>query len=113
MFGRVADGAVRLQAGARRQQRGIGGGCLGGADIARGVSRTVGECQGRPVDQRTREFQGDVHVGQFVLDGLVAADQPAELTALPGVGDGRVQHCLTRADQLGRGGQRAELEGTL
>ena len=37
--------------------------------------------------------------------------KPAELAALLGVFDRAVEHRLARADQLCRGGQRAELEG--
>ena len=52
-----------------------------------------------------------MHVGELVLDRLVGADDAAELAALLGVVDRRVQHRLPGADQLRRGGQRAELEG--
>ena len=53
----------------------------------------------------------DVHVGELVLDRLVAADRPAELAALLGVVHRDVQHGLAGADQLRGGRQRAELVG--
>ena len=51
-----------------------------------------------------------MHVGQGVLDRLVAADRPAELAALPGVFDSHVQHRLPRADQLRGRGEHTEVE---
>ena len=79
---------------------------------SRAVSgESVGERQRRPVDQRPGQLERDVHVGELVLDRLVGADHPAELAALLGVVDGRVQHRLPRTDQLRGGGQCAELVG--
>lgn len=52
-----------------------------------------------------------MHVGEFVLDGLIRADRPAELRALFGVVDGGLQQRLPGADQLCGGGQRPELIG--
>ena len=52
-----------------------------------------------------------MHVGELVLDRLVGADHPAELAALLGVFDRRVEQRLARTDQLRGGGQRTELVG--
>ena len=73
--------------------------------------RVVGQRQCRAVDQRPRQFDRDVHVGELVFDGLVGADHLAELAALLGVFDRRVEQCLPGADQLRGGGERTELVG--
>ena len=108
-----ADRSVGLQCRPRRQQSGFGRRYLRRADIACGVGGIGAQRQRRAVDQRPGEFQRDVHVGELVLDGLVGPDQSAELRALLGVCDRRVQHRLPRADQLRGGGQGAVLAGPL
>ena len=111
MLGGETDGAVRLQRRSRGQQRGVRRGSLGGADIAGGVGRPVGQRQCRSVDQWAGQLERDMHVGKLVFDGLVRTDDPAELGTLLGVVDRGVQQRLAGPDQLRGGGQRAELVG--
>ena len=77
---------------------------------SRAVSgESVGQRQRRAVDQRPGQLERDVHVGELVLDRLIGADHLAELAALLGVFDRRVEHGLPRADQLRGGRQHTEL----
>ena len=76
-----------LQSRARRQQRGVGCGDFGGADVSHGLGRLVGHRQCRTVDEGPGQLQRDVHVGELVLDRLIGTDHLAELAALLGVLD--------------------------
>jgi len=111
VLGGETDCAVGLQRRPGCQQRGVGSRSLGRTDIAGGVGGLIRQRQGRAVDQRAGQFEGDVHIGELVLDRLIRADDPTELGALLGVFDRGVQQGLASADQLRGGGQCAELVG--
>ena len=76
-------------------------------DAAMGSSSVVGDFGGVHRG-RARAFDEHEHVRAPVLDRLEAADRPAELDALLGVADGRVEATLRRADLFG--GQRHDGE---
>ena len=111
MLGGEPDGAVRLERRTGGLQCGIGCGDFRRADVAGRIRGVVSQRQCRAVHQRPSHLHRDVHVGELVLDGLVAADHAAELAALLGVFDRHVQHRLAGADQLRGGGQDAEFVG--
>ena len=61
------------------------------------VESLQGCLRGRP-----RPLEIDQHVGALVLDGLEAADPPAELFARAGVIGGDLEHPFAGADLFGR-----------
>ena len=101
-----ADAAVNLDVRFRRVAQRLGAHRLGharapvrfaGGRSIRIVERLEGRLRGRP-----RPFEVDQHVGALVLDGLKAADLPAELFAGTGVVGGDLEHPFARADLFGR-----------
>ncbi len=94
---RGASGGVRRLTG-----REFGGGEVGGGERERGAQ-----------DERAGEFQGDLRVGQPVLDCLERAYGSAELGALLDVGDGLVEQGEADAEGLRRSSETGQGEGLL
>ena len=65
------------------------------------VARIARRGPGREVGRRPGRLDVEQDVGAHVLDGLEAADGPAELDPLPGVADRHVERGLGRTDLLG------------
>lgn len=112
MLGGVPDRPEHLQSMTRRQVRRIGGGHLRRGDVAAHVGALRGsavDADGRAVNQRPCHLQRDGDIGQMVLDGLEGADGATELLARHRVLRRDRQHPITQTEQLGGGGQRAEI----
>ena len=108
---RHADAAVQLDALLRRPDRHVG--AVGLRDRARdgGVRAALGGARCGVPRGRSCSFDVAEEVGETVLEGLEAADDPPELAAHLEVGDGLVEAPLRDADLLGGEQRRTQAEG--
>ncbi|NDH96658.1 MAG: hypothetical protein EBZ17_04245 [Actinobacteria bacterium] len=73
----------------------------------------MGNRPGRSIDERGRKVEGDLHVGEMVLDRLVRTDRFAELMSLGDVLDRGLEEATGHADALGGRAERSSIEGEI
>ena len=107
---RVAHRPVDLQGGAARGDRGVARHRLGHRGVPRPVRVTRGERPRRAIDDRARELDAQMGVGQQVLHGLERPDGDPELVPVARVVGGELEDALTHPDELGGGGERGPVQ---
>ena len=109
-----ADAAVDLEAGGHHPAGGVASTRSWPSTRRRTASGSpAASAPGGVVDGGAHALDVDEHVGAAVLDGLEAADRPAELHPVLGVLDGQVEHPGRRPEQLGAVTDGAEVDEAL